>query len=116
MPIEITSDGGKIFNFEWYNSIPSIDLTKSSFDSICGRYSIAKAFRQYGFCCYWGGITLGKCRVRTKMILSGIAWIFLEVPSPLSVISRDGGQVVITDVKINGETYGSQRQLGVSYD
>ena len=103
MPIEITSDGGRIFNFEWSNSIPSIDLIKSSFDSICGRYSIAKAVRQYGFCCYWGGITLGKYQVRTQMILNGIKWRFLEVPSSCAVISRDGGKLIISDTKIIGK-------------
>lgn len=102
-PIHISSEGGKIFNFEWSNSILSIDLTKSSFHSFCGRYSIAKAFRQYGFCSYWGGISFGEYLVKTKMILSGIVWVFFEIPYPCAIIARNGGKVEITNEKISGK-------------
>jgi hypothetical protein len=102
IPLQISSEGGRIFNFEWTNSIPSINLTKSSFDSICGRYSIAKAHKQYGFCSYWGGTSFGEYLVRTKMILNGIVWMSLEISTQCVIISRDGGTVTITDNQLLG--------------
>jgi hypothetical protein len=79
-------------------------LTKHSFNSICGRYSIAKAFRQYGYCCYWGGINFFNYQVKNEIIIDGIEWLFIGMPSSSPVIPRDGGNVVLKNSLIRVNT------------
>jgi hypothetical protein len=73
--IQVTSDGGNLFGFQWFNSIQSIDLTAADFNGPCGRFAIQKAIRQSGRSTYWGGLGFGKFVVIPSMVLRGPHWI-----------------------------------------
>jgi hypothetical protein len=73
--IKVTSDGGNLFGFQWFNSIQSIDLAAADFNSPCGRFAIQRAIRQSGRSTYWGGFSLGRFVVIPSMSLCGPHWI-----------------------------------------
>ena len=95
-PINISSEGGNIFNIKWYNSMPSISLTYFAFESPCGCYSIAKAYRQYGFASYWVRFNFDSIKIKTNMILSGIVWTHRETLQSSAIICRNKGEIMIT--------------------
>jgi hypothetical protein len=73
--IQLTSDGGNLFGFQWFNSVQSIDLAAADFNSPCGRFAIQRAIRQSGRSTYWGGFSFGRFAVTPSMELSKLRWV-----------------------------------------